>query len=71
MVDDLRRLFPKTLNKEIAEYLGISLRTMIRKARELALQKDPDWLTDVWEDRRRQAPDTEFKKRTNLIQQLT
>lgn len=91
MVDDLLRLFPKTLNKEIAEYLGISLRTMIRKARELGLQKDPDWLTDVWEDRRRQAhmvarikgypgtikpgehrsPDTEFKKRTNLIQQLT
>ena len=91
MVDDLRRLFPKTLNQEIAEYLGVSLRTMIRKARELGLQKDPDWLIDVWEDRRRQAhmvarikgypgtikpgehrsPDTEFKKRTNLIQQLT
>lgn len=55
MVDDLRRMFSVTLNQDIADYLGVSLRTMIRKARELGLQKDKAWLTDVWEDRRRQA----------------
>ena len=55
MLDDLRRMFPTTLNDEMAEYLGVSPRTMIRKARELGLQKDPVWLAQVWEQRRQWA----------------
>ena len=55
MLDDLRRLFPTTLNEELAACLGVSPRTMIRKARELGLQKDPIWLAKVWEQRRQWA----------------
>lgn len=55
MLDDLRRMFPDTLNEELAGFLGVSQRTMIRKARELGLQKDPAWLANVWEERRKWA----------------
>lgn len=55
MLDYLRRHFPTTLNEELAECLGVSPRTMIRKARELGLEKDPKWLHDVWEERRKLA----------------
>ena len=55
MLDDLRRLYPTTLNDELAGILGVSPRTMIRKARELHLEKDPQWLANVWEKRRRWA----------------
>lgn len=55
MTDYLRRHFPTTLNDELAGCLGMSPRTMIRKARELGLQKDPAWLKAVWDERRRMA----------------
>ena len=55
MLDYLRRHFPTTLNDELAECLGVSPRTMIRKARELGLEKDPVWLRQVWEERRMMA----------------
>jgi len=55
MIDDLRRLFPTTFNNELAGILGVSPRTMIRKARELGLEKDPQWLAGVWEQRRHWA----------------
>lgn len=55
MTDYLRRHFPTTLNDELAGCLGVSPRTLIRKARELGLQKDPIWLAAVWEERRRMA----------------
>lgn len=42
MIADLRRWFPTTLNEELAGILGVSQRTMIRKARELGLQKNPE-----------------------------
>jgi hypothetical protein len=35
MIDYLKRNFATTLNDELAEWLGVSLRTMVRKAREL------------------------------------
>lgn len=52
MLSLLRREFPTTINEELAGMLGVSLRTMIRKARELGLTKDPKWLADVWNERR-------------------
>ena len=55
MLSDLRRMFPTEPNKEVAEYVGVSVRTLIRKARELGLRKDPDWLHQMWEDNRRLA----------------
>lgn len=55
MIDYLRRHFPNTLNEEMAGCLGISQRTMIRKARELGLEKDPEWLAEIWNERRMMA----------------
>lgn len=55
MLDDLRRLYPTTLNDVLAGFLGVSPRTMIRKARSLGLQKDPTWLLSVWNERRQWA----------------
>lgn len=43
--------FPTTLNKDCAGYLGVSMRTMIRFARELGLEKDPAWLHGVFMER--------------------
>ena len=42
MCDDLKRLFPTTKNDDLAQYLGVSVRTMIRKARKLGIEKDKD-----------------------------
>jgi len=55
MLDYLRRHYATTLNEELAGCLGVSQRTMIRKARELGLEKDPAWLAAVWEERRQLA----------------
>jgi hypothetical protein len=55
MISDLERWFPKTRNDELADLLGVSPRTMIRKARELNLTKDADWLHHIWDSNRRQA----------------
>lgn len=55
MLDYLRRHFATTLNDELAGCLGVSRRTMIRKARELGLEKDHAWLAGVWEERRLMA----------------
>lgn len=52
MVDDLRRFYPDTLNSELAGMFGVSPRTVVRKARELGLEKDRGWLASVWEERR-------------------
>ena len=48
MLSDLKRWYATTRNTELAECLGVSLRTLIRKARELGLVKDPEWLKGVW-----------------------
>lgn len=55
MLSDIHRLFSTTLNEELAGYLGISQRTLVRKARELGLRKNPTWLKQIWEERRRMA----------------
>ena len=55
MLDDMRRLFPTTLNQELAEYLGVSPRTLTRKARQMGLEKDPAWLQGIYNQRREWA----------------
>lgn len=44
MLSLLRRYYPNTKNNEIAEMLGVSPRTVTRKARELHLKKSPDFI---------------------------
>ena len=55
MLAYLRRHFSTTLNEELAGCLGVSQRTMVRKARELGLEKDPSWLSGIWDERRLMA----------------
>lgn len=52
MISYLQKYFPTTKNKELAEELGVSPRTMIRKARELHLYKNSEWLQGVWNEHR-------------------
>jgi hypothetical protein len=44
MLQTLRNYFSTSFNKELADELGVSLRTLIRKAREFGLQKEPGFL---------------------------
>lgn len=48
MLDILYEYYPKTKNEEVADMCGVAQRTMIRKARELGLQKDKDFMNSVW-----------------------
>lgn len=51
MLDFLKANFATMLNEELAGCLGVSPRTMIRKARELGLQKNARWLRGIWKER--------------------
>lgn len=44
MLERLRRDFATTRNEDLAIDLGVSVRTLIRKARELGLAKSPAWI---------------------------
>ena len=52
MTDFLKTHFATTLNEELAGCLGVSIRTIVRKARELGLTKDKTWLDGIWDERR-------------------
>jgi len=55
MIDDLCRHFPTTTNDELAELFGMCKKTILRKARELGLEKDPEWLLELWNSHRHMA----------------
>lgn len=42
----LRDFFPTMFNKPLAKWIGVSMRTMIRKARELGLEKKSGFLNE-------------------------
>lgn len=44
MIETITSKFATTFNRELADELGVSMRTMIRKARELGLEKEPGFL---------------------------
>ena len=50
MLSVLKRYYPNTKNEEVAEMLGISSRTVVRKATELGLRKDMDFMLSVWKE---------------------
>lgn len=55
MTDFLKVNFARTLNEDLAGCLGVSPRTVIRKARELGFTKDKSWLAGIWNERRLMA----------------
>ena len=52
MLSILQRYFPNTKTEEVAEMIGVSPRTVIRKARELGIDKNSDFLHRVWDENR-------------------
>ena len=46
----LRDFFPTMFNRPLAIWIGVSMRTLIRKARELGLEKKPGFLTERRKD---------------------
>lgn len=48
MIADLKRLYPFTKNGDLMEYFGVSRSTLIHKAREYNLRKDPV-ITAKWQ----------------------
>ena len=55
MLSLMRRHFATTTNDDMADMLGVSPRTVVRKARQMGLDKDKDWLLAVWNERRLMA----------------
>lgn len=55
MLNILRDFFPSMFNKPLAKWLGVSQRTMLRKARELGLEKREGFLEDRRKDIQRLA----------------
>ena len=47
------RLYPTTTNDDLAIEFGCSLRTIVRRARELGLEKDAEWLHRKWDKNRK------------------
>ena len=50
MISELRRYYPTTKNAELADYFGVSQRTINRKAAELGLTKSKQFIADVSKD---------------------
>lgn len=46
MLKMLTDYFPTTFNRSLAKWIGVSMRSLIRKARELGLEKRPGFLDD-------------------------
>lgn len=55
MLSILRRYYATTTNEDVAGMLRVSTRTMIRKARELGLRKDAEWMRNISRERLRLA----------------
>lgn len=55
MLGLMRDHYPTTTNEEMAGMLGVSARTVVRKAREMGLEKDRAWLKEMWDSSRRMA----------------
>lgn len=57
MLKLLHMFFPTMFNDALAKWLGVSPRTLIRKARELGLEKEPGFLEKRKDDIQRKAGD--------------
>ena len=66
MLSDMRRLFPTTRNDELAGVLGLAVRTVVRKAREMGLDKDKEWLRTIWKTNIRMGQIDVYRNRTTL-----
>ena len=47
MLSELKRYYPTTKNSELADYFGVSQRTINRKASELGLAKNKNFISEI------------------------
>lgn len=47
MLSDLKKHYPNTSNRDMVDLLGVSERTIVRKARELGLEKSDEYVSKV------------------------
>lgn len=47
MEADMRRFYPDTPNKELAEIMGINRSAIVDKARQMGIRKDSEWLKQM------------------------
>lgn len=64
MITIVREQFPLTFNKELAAQLGVSWRSLIRKARELGIEKEPGFLDKNRETITRMGVEKNYNKYT-------
>ena len=50
MISELKRYYPTTKNSELADYFGVSQRTINRKAAELGLSKSKQFIAKIATD---------------------
>ncbi len=71
MLATLKDKFPVTFNKVLAEELGVSLRTLVRKARELGVEKEEGFLekrrSEIIDMARRALPDNRHKGKKGFV----
>lgn len=71
---DFQKAFPYDTNENLAVRFGCCVRTVVRRAREMGLEKNPQWLAAVWDKNRQQAyfvmklPSTPKADLTNFIE---
>ena len=63
MLSVLRKYYPNTPSKEVAEMIGVNVVTLTTKAKELGLRKDKDYMTRVGKQRSFWANVARRKKR--------
>ena len=65
-MQDFKRLYPVTKDRDLAIDFGCSMRTIGRRAKEYGLTKDPGWLTNVIAENRRIANAVRHIKQTKI-----
>ena len=53
--EDFKRMFPCMTNEDLAVEFCCSVSTVVRRARECGLRKNPIWLKRIWDENRRLA----------------
>lgn len=73
-IQEFKRVFPYDTNENLAIRFECSARTINRRAKDLGLKKDPEWLKGVWDKNRQFAlfvnklPSTRKADLTNFIE---
>lgn len=55
MIEEFKRKYPFMKNDDLAGIFGVSVRTVTRKARELGVCKNEEWLHRMWDGHRKMA----------------